>query len=242
MHTRIFHSGGVEAVRRAILSGVQQLHAALPADATVEQALEAARKLHQAGQFAESRAICYELLNRDPQLGDALHLLAASALAAQSPMLAVECLAKAVAAHPNSDRYFNDLGIAWLAAGRADEARQFVEEFGIAGWVGDPQVILGLDKTAPHIVAPHAVHDCLGEVRVVRCGQPVREMRSPIDRRIKSERGRIGLVQAQLRGFAPISSFEGVDGTETWATPLVYGGRLYAKGTSELVCYDISRP
>jgi Flp pilus assembly protein TadD len=125
--TRIFHSGGVAAVRRAILSGEQQLYAALPADATVEQALETARKLHQSGQFAESRAICYELLNRDPKLGDALHLLAASALAAQSPMLAVECLAKAVAAHPNSDRYFNDLGIAWLAAGRPDEAARAFE-------------------------------------------------------------------------------------------------------------------
>jgi tetratricopeptide (TPR) repeat protein len=106
--TRIFHTGGADAVRRAILSGVQEL--------------ETARELHQAGRFAESRAICYELLNRDPVLGDALHLLAASAMQAQSPMLAVECLTKAVAAHPNSDRYWNDLGIAWLAAGRADEA------------------------------------------------------------------------------------------------------------------------
>lgn len=126
--TRIFHSGGVEAVREAICSGMTELTSLLPAEATVEDALAAAREQHRAGRSAEARAICYKLLEQDPNLGDALHLLAASALQAQSPLLAVECLQKAVAAHPSSDRYLNDLGLAWLAAGCAEEALRAFEQ------------------------------------------------------------------------------------------------------------------
>jgi protein O-GlcNAc transferase len=38
------------------------------------------------------------------------------------PMLAVECLQQATAAHLDSVRYWSDLGTAWLAAGRAQDA------------------------------------------------------------------------------------------------------------------------
>ena len=57
---------------------------------------------------------------------------------------------------------------------------------------------------------------------------------------MQSERGRVALASLDPRGLKIISDFKAVDGTETWATPLIYGGRLYAKGTQELICYDLS--
>jgi Flp pilus assembly protein TadD len=96
--------------------------ALLPAEATPEQALGKAREFHQEGRYAEARAICYQILEQEPNHGEALHFLAESAMHANRPMLAVECLQQAVAAHPNSVRYWCDLGMAWLAAGSAQDA------------------------------------------------------------------------------------------------------------------------
>ena len=45
------------------------------------------------------------------------------AMHAKLPMLAVEFLAKAVEYYPQSARYWNDLGAAWMAAGQAQEAQ-----------------------------------------------------------------------------------------------------------------------
>jgi outer membrane protein assembly factor BamB len=54
------------------------------------------------------------------------------------------------------------------------------------------------------------------------------------------ERGQLSLAHASPEGIKVISSARLLDGTELWATPLIYGGRLYLKGQQELVCYDIS--
>jgi Flp pilus assembly protein TadD len=124
--TRIFHTHGADGVRRAIREGVQDMAALLPSDATPEQAMARARQFHQIGRQAEARAICYQLLDRDPNHGEALHLLAEHAMQANRPMLAVECLEQAVAAHPGSVRYWNDLGTAWLSAGRPANALQAI--------------------------------------------------------------------------------------------------------------------
>jgi Flp pilus assembly protein TadD len=120
--SRIFHTEGAEGVKRAIREGMQIMSAGLPTNVSAERALATAREYHQNGRFAESRAICYEILERNPQHAGAMHLLAASAMHAKLPMLAVECLTKAIEVEPQSGRYHNDLGLAWLAAGRPDEA------------------------------------------------------------------------------------------------------------------------
>jgi Flp pilus assembly protein TadD len=125
--TRVFHTEGAEGVKQAIRDGLENLDAQLPPGMTTEQALATAREFHQAGRFAESRAICYQVLGRDPDNGGALHVLAASALSAGRPMLAVECLQKAVAAHPGSPHYLHDLGLAWLTSGRSEEALPILE-------------------------------------------------------------------------------------------------------------------
>jgi outer membrane protein assembly factor BamB len=54
------------------------------------------------------------------------------------------------------------------------------------------------------------------------------------------QRGRLTLARATPEKLEPVSGFDALDGAQIWATPLVYGGRLYVKGEQELVCYDIS--
>jgi hypothetical protein len=56
------------------------------------------------------------------------------------------------------------------------------------------------------------------------------------------ERGQLSLAGVTPDGIKLISSVKQLEGTELWATPLVYRGRLYVKGTQEFVCYDISQP
>ena len=56
-----------------------------------------------------------------------------------------------------------------------------------------------------------------------------------------SERGNLTLASATPEGFKKISSVKGlVAGSNVWATPLIYHGKLYVKGVEELVCLDIS--
>jgi outer membrane protein assembly factor BamB len=66
-------------------------------------------------------------------------------------------------------------------------------------------------------------------------------VRIPGDRMISlGERGQLTLAKITPAGIDVISSAKGPEGTQVWAMPLIYGGRLYAKGEQELVCYDIS--
>ena len=55
-----------------------------------------------------------------------------------------------------------------------------------------------------------------------------------------SEQGKLSLVAAGPDGVKLLEQAELFDGSEIWSTPLVYGGKLYAKGVNELVCVDLS--
>jgi sugar lactone lactonase YvrE len=55
-----------------------------------------------------------------------------------------------------------------------------------------------------------------------------------------SERGKLSLLRATPAGVELIGQGEAVEGKEVWATPVLYGGRLYAKGGQELVCLEIT--
>lgn len=56
-----------------------------------------------------------------------------------------------------------------------------------------------------------------------------------------SERAKLTLLKATPGGFEVISQVDRLfDGNQIWSTPLIYNGKLYCKGTSELVCLDIS--
>jgi hypothetical protein len=55
-----------------------------------------------------------------------------------------------------------------------------------------------------------------------------------------SERGKLSLVQATPKECKMISQVQLFDYAQVWSTPLVYRGKLYAKGETDLVCLDIS--
>lgn len=55
-----------------------------------------------------------------------------------------------------------------------------------------------------------------------------------------SERGRLSLVQATPTAHKLLSSVAFFDYSQVWTMPVVYKGKLYVKGETELVCLDIS--
>ena len=55
-----------------------------------------------------------------------------------------------------------------------------------------------------------------------------------------SERGKLSICKATPEGIELLSQADVLDAREVWSTPLIYGGRLYAKGDTEFVCVDLS--
>ena len=55
-----------------------------------------------------------------------------------------------------------------------------------------------------------------------------------------SERGKLSLIQATPTAYKLLSQTSLFDYSQVWSTPLVYRGKLYAKGENDLVCLDIS--
>src|SRR5688572_14045260 len=57
-----------------------------------------------------------------------------------------------------------------------------------------------------------------------------------------SERGKLSLVRATPDGITLLGQTKDlVEGKEVWSTPLLYGGRLYVKGSQEFSCFDLSK-
>jgi len=57
---------------------------------------------------------------------------------------------------------------------------------------------------------------------------------------ILSQSGKLGLAKAGPEGVVLISQSPLVQGKEVWCTPLIYRGKLYAKGASDFVCVDFT--
>ena len=62
------------------------------------------------------------------------------------------------------------------------------EQFRIGRRVGLPQVVFGLDQPAAQEVSPDTVDQGLGEIRILRAGQPVGEHCPPVARVIERQR------------------------------------------------------
>ena len=56
---------------------------------------------------------------------------------------------------------------------------------------------------------------------------------------LMSERGKLTVARATPQAVDPLDQAQVIDGKEVWATPVLYGGRLYAKGAQELICLDL---
>jgi hypothetical protein len=54
--------------------------------------------------------------------------------------------------------------------------------------------------------------------------------------------GTLMLVLATPKECKVVSQVQAFKGSEIWSSPLVYRGKLYVKGPSEMVCYDIKAP
>lgn len=55
-----------------------------------------------------------------------------------------------------------------------------------------------------------------------------------------SERGKMSIARATPQGVTLLDQADVFDGTQIWSTPLLYRGRLYAKGTQEFTCFQIA--
>ena len=53
------------------------------------------------------------------------------------------------------------------------------------------------------------------------------------------ERGALSLARATPGGVQRLAQAQILDGSENWATPLVYKNRLYVKGETKMVCFDL---
>jgi predicted O-linked N-acetylglucosamine transferase (SPINDLY family) len=81
---------------------------------TVHQALEMALKLHQSGRLNEAEPIYRQILTREPNNVDALHLLGMIALQVGQHDAAIELIRRAIALNPRVPDYHNNLGMGYL--------------------------------------------------------------------------------------------------------------------------------
>ena len=89
---------------------------------TIQQALDMALQHHQAGQYAQAEAIYRQILARQPNHTDAMHLLGVIAHMAGKNQDAVDLIGKAIAGNPSAVIYYNSMGVALMALGRTDDA------------------------------------------------------------------------------------------------------------------------
>lgn len=89
---------------------------------TVHEALTAAVRSLGEGQLGRAEALCREVLAREPQHADALHLLGLIAHQAGHREAAVDILGRTAGLRPSSHEVHRNLGLALMSVGRFDEA------------------------------------------------------------------------------------------------------------------------
>jgi len=78
--------------------------------------------LHQQGQLTQAKLIYEQVLAKQPQHFDALHLLGAIAAQSNNPTLAVDLIGRAIEINPNNAAAYSNRGNAFLELKRLDEA------------------------------------------------------------------------------------------------------------------------
>ena len=89
---------------------------------TLPQAIEIALGHHAAGRLAEAEALYRQVLQVQPEHGDALHLLGVIAHQRQQYELAQQLIGRALVSNPKAASYLVNLGNAQQAAGALDAA------------------------------------------------------------------------------------------------------------------------
>jgi len=89
---------------------------------TIPEALRIAVGLHQSHRFQEAADIYGQILDADPSVADAWHLLGVLHLQAGDPGRAVDLIGTAIDRDPSCAAYHDNLGSAWRAKGQAGRA------------------------------------------------------------------------------------------------------------------------
>jgi Flp pilus assembly protein TadD len=84
--------------------------------------LETGRNLHQQGRLTEAQRIYIEVLSREPDNAEALHLMGVLAIQGRQPVAAVHLLSKAISREANSAGMYSTRAVAFAALGRFEEA------------------------------------------------------------------------------------------------------------------------
>lgn len=93
-----------------------------------EAIISAANAAYGQGRYAESEALCRQILNELPDHFSALHLLGLCAFAGQHFEAAKQAFKQAVTVDPRSAQAFSDLGATHFALGQYEEARTALEK------------------------------------------------------------------------------------------------------------------
>ncbi len=89
---------------------------------TVPQAIQLALQHHQEGRLPQAEVIYRQVLQVDPGNSDALHLLGVVCFQAGKYEIAIEFISKAINANTAEPLYYNNIGEAYRALNRLDEA------------------------------------------------------------------------------------------------------------------------
>ncbi|MDP9174919.1 MAG: tetratricopeptide repeat protein [Planctomycetota bacterium] len=90
--------------------------------AKVQQAIESAVRLHQAGRLGEAEAIYREVLSGDPHHPDALHMLGVMAYQVGRDEVALDLINRAIAAQPLAAEFYSNRGLVHGRQGRLEQA------------------------------------------------------------------------------------------------------------------------
>ncbi len=89
-----------------------------------QQRYEEARRLHEAGRLNDARALYLQVVESQPDHADSLHMLGVLEYSAEHYEAAVEFISRAVGISPQNGQYHNNLGMAYRALDRLDDAIQ----------------------------------------------------------------------------------------------------------------------
>jgi protein O-GlcNAc transferase len=89
---------------------------------TIEQVMDLAVEHHKAGRISEAKTIYQQILVRQPNHADALHLLGIITAQEGRHQLGVELISRAIAINPTAGMYYNNLGSVLILMGQLDQA------------------------------------------------------------------------------------------------------------------------
>jgi len=91
-------------------------------DPTFHAALDSAKRLHQAGRIQDAQSLYRQILSRQPDHPDALHLLGVIQFQQGQPDAAMELIRRAIAVDPGRAEFHCNLGVVLADVGRDPDA------------------------------------------------------------------------------------------------------------------------